>query len=113
MHELSIAAALVSQLSELVLRESAVRVVSATVTVGSLSGVDPEALQMAFPLAAEGSSSSGAELKIRWVPARLRCAQCDIETLADDPVFLCSHCGSQLLTLTAGRDLHLVEAELA
>ena len=112
MHELSIAGALVEQLANLALREHAARVLSATVSVGSLSGVDPEALQMAFPLAAEGSSATGAKLIVRWIPARLHCAQCDLETLADDPVFLCSHCGAQQLTLIAGRELHLVEAEL-
>ena len=112
MHELSIASALVDQLTELALREHAERVLSVTIAVGCLSGVDPEALKMAFPLAADGSSSADATLITRWMPARLRCRRCKRETVSDEPVFQCEHCGAQELDLTAGRELHLVEAEV-
>ena len=112
MHELSIAEALVNQLADIVRREHAARVLSVTIAVGSLSGVDPDALEMAFPLAAEGSPAAGAALTIRRVPARLLCAQCGEATVSEDPSFLCSHCGSPQLTLAAGQELRLVEAEL-
>lgn len=112
MHELSIASALVDQVTQLARREHAGRVISVTVAIGSLSGVDPEALEMAFPLAADGTCAADATLIARRTPARLRCMECNRETVSDQPVFQCGECGSQKLQLTAGRELHLVEAEL-
>ena len=112
MHELSIAQALVEQLESLAAREGAARVLRVNVTIGSLSGVDPEALTLAYPMAAEGTVAQDSSLEIRQVPARLRCRDCRRETVTDDPVLLCGCCGSGNVELTAGRELHLASAEV-
>ena len=67
MHELSIAAALVEQVDTIIAKEHAYAATRVTVTVGGLSGVCPEALELAFPVAAEGTTSAGAELVITHI----------------------------------------------
>jgi len=113
MHELSIAQALVEQLDEIVRREGAVRVAAVTVTVGSLSGVEPDALDMAFPVAAESSVAAGAALALELVPARALCHDCRLEFEAGFPFFVCERCGSDNVEIGAGRELLISSVELA
>ena len=75
-------------------------------------GFDPEALTLAYPLAAEGTVADGSTVEIHWVQARLRCRACGVESMTDDPIILCTACGSDQVDLTAGRELHLASAEL-
>jgi len=113
MHELSIAAAVVEQAGQIAAREGAERVVAITVSVGSLSGVDPEALGFAFPFAAEGTVAGNARLSVEPVPAQLRCRACQNEWSPDDPVFVCAACGGTDVELLAGRELNIRTVELA
>ena len=68
MHELSIARALVDEVEKIAVAERAQRVVSLTVQVGALSGVDPHALEWAFPVAAEGTVAGQAAAKAEKDP---------------------------------------------
>ncbi len=67
MHELSLAGELVVQVGALAQRESATRVVRIELALGDLSGVDREALEFVFPLAAAGSVAEGAALAVQEV----------------------------------------------
>ena len=62
MHELGMATALVEQVEEIARREGAARIVRIELVVGDLSGVDREALEFAFPFAAERTAAEGAIL---------------------------------------------------
>ena len=72
MHELSMALALVEQVRNIARRESAACVRSVTVRVGSLSGVDPEALAFCFPLAAKDTPAETARLILLEEPSHWR-----------------------------------------
>ena len=80
MHELSIAQALIDKVNRVAETEGATRVMRIAITVGALSGVDPEALEFAFPIAAEGSAAAHASLDITRLPARVLCSECGRET---------------------------------
>lgn len=112
MHELSIAQALVEQVAAAVAREGGGRVLSVTVRVGTLSGVEGSALEMAFPLAAEQTACEGAELIIVPVPAAARCCDCGRDCEPPFPFLVCNHCGSQNVGVAAGRELTLASVEL-
>lgn len=113
MHELSIAQAMVEQLADIVAEHGAQSATALTVSVGSLSGVDPEALQMAFPLAAELTPGTNARLNLELVPADARCRDCDAAFQPDYPVFfVCPECGSASVTTTGGRELLITSVEL-
>jgi hydrogenase nickel incorporation protein HypA/HybF len=112
MHELSIATALVEQVQAAVSSEDGARVVRVTVRVGALSGVDPEALNLAFPIACEGTVVEGAELAIEHVSAEVECRSCGSRTAPPFPFFACESCGSVEVEIASGRDLLLQSVEI-
>jgi len=112
MHELSIAQALVEQVEAAATKEHAQRVVRVVITVGALSGVDPEALRSLFPLVAEGTVTADAELVVEPVKARVRCRVCAREDAAETAFIRCTVCGSRDVELVAGRELHIKTVEL-
>lgn len=113
MHEVSLAIALVDQLENVMVEHKALRVTSATVEIGALSGVDAAALALAFPAAARGTPVEGATLMITPVAAAACCRHC-AERQALDPLFpVCKKCGNTGLDLVAGREMVLASADLA
>ena len=112
MHELSIAQALVEQVESAAAKERALRVVRVVITVGALSGVDPEALRSLFPLVAEGTVTDGAELVVETVAARVKCRACGHEAQTDAAFIGCAACGSRDVELSAGRELNIKTVEL-
>jgi len=112
MHELSIAQALAGELESIVRSEGARAVSRVTLAVGALSGVEPEALRLAFPVAMEGTAAAHAELVLQRIPAQVRCRTCGQDTEPDFPVFVCGHCGSSDIDIAAGRELLIQSVEL-
>jgi len=112
MHELSIAQALVEQVEAAATKEHALRVVRVVISVGALSGVDPEALRSLFPLVAEGTVAADAELVIEQIAARVKCRSCGTEAQTDAAFIGCTTCGSKDVELAAGRELNIKTVEL-
>lgn len=112
MHELSIAMALVEQMEKVAHEQKALAVAKVTVTVGALSGVDPEALRGAFPLAAEDTVAAGADLAVEWVEASVRCRACGKSSLPESPFLCCAECGSAEVDIEAGRELYIASIEV-
>jgi len=112
MHELSIAVALLEQVEAVVAREKASRAACVRIAVGALSGVEVGALKEVFPLVAEGTVASGAELRVELVVARVRCHACGKESQADRFFMACAACGSGDVELSAGRELNIVSVDV-
>jgi len=112
MHELSLAQGLVEQVQRAAAAEGAVRVLGLTLVMGAYSGVDREAFEFAFPLAAEGTCLEGAELRIEEIPVTVYCLSCQKESNPEIPYLICSHCGSTDLKLTGGREFLIQSVEL-
>ena len=112
MHELSVAVALVEQVEEVIRKEGGSRALSVSVSVGALSGVNREALELAFPVACESTSVAGARLEITAVAARVKCGTCSEETSPEFPFFACEKCGSTEVEVIAGRELLLMAVEI-
>ncbi|MBF0137092.1 MAG: hydrogenase maturation nickel metallochaperone HypA [Magnetococcus sp. DMHC-1] len=113
MHELSLATALVEQIREIMAREKAEKLLSVTVAMGALSGVEREAFGFCFPLVIEGSSLAGAELRIEEVPIRLHCLECGQESQPAEVYLLsCSVCASSRVEILAGRDFVIRSLEV-
>jgi len=113
MHELSICQSLVDQLIEIGTREAADRIHCVRLRIGPLSGVVPELLAHAFPVAAAGTLAEGAELLTEPAPVRVRCTRCGAETPATPSCLLCGACGDFRTRLVAGDDLLLASVELS
>jgi hydrogenase nickel incorporation protein HypA/HybF len=107
MHELSICRNIV----EIVRKEIAARHVRSIdelgVRVGALSGVDPDALEFAFEIAARDTVLHGAVLTIERVPVAATCRKCGGNTSCENHTYACTTCGSADLTITQGDELEI------
>lgn len=70
MHEARLCLSLLRLADDAARREGAGRIVALTLEVGTLSGVEPEALSAAFPICAHGTRAEGARLDLRAAPGR-------------------------------------------
>lgn len=111
MHELSIAEALIEQLQSIAARENA-RITAVTVSIGSFSGVDADALDQAFKIATGDTPLAESTLFIKKIPAKIVCHSCKKESCPELPLFECLHCGSLDCEVIAGRDMLLQSVEL-
>jgi hydrogenase nickel incorporation protein HypA/HybF len=102
----------VRQLDELAEREDAQRITRVLLRIGPLSGVVPELLVHAFPLAAAGTCAQDARIDVEDAPVRVRCTACGEETDASASRLVCGACGDYRTRLAAGDELLLARVEL-
>lgn len=112
MHELSVCLALLAEVERIAADNDATGVARIVVTVGPLSGVEPELLRNAYPLAAAGTIAENAELDIEPVEIVVRCSQCGAESNAAPNRLLCADCGDYRTTLVSGDELILTRVEM-
>jgi hydrogenase nickel incorporation protein HypA/HybF len=112
MHELAICQSLMRQVETIAQQEQARRIISITLRIGPLSGVESELLQQAFPVASAGTVAEHALLKIESQPVRIHCSRCESEHEVPPNRLLCPQCGEQQTRLVSGDELLLASLEL-
>lgn len=110
MHELSLLAALRDLVEEQVRRHGGGRVRTITLRIGTLAGVEPDALRFAHGVVMEGSLAEGSQLRIVDVPLEWRCSPCARAFRREEPT--CPRCGALSHELLQGRELELAAIEL-
>jgi hydrogenase nickel incorporation protein HypA/HybF len=76
MHEYSIVQAIIDRASEEARKRGAVAVKGLSVRIGTLAGVEPELLKIAYDTFRERTLCADAPLSIRKVEALWRCPEC-------------------------------------
>ncbi len=112
MHELSVCQGLLDQVTGIARQNRATAIKRIRLQIGPLSGVEPQLLEQAFPLASAGSVAEHAELAIEMGVVRVRCETCGAETEAGANRLLCGACGDWHTRLVSGDELLLVSVEL-
>ena len=112
MHELSVCQALIERGERVARENDASRVVSIVISVGPLSGVEPQLLEHAYPLAAAGTIAEHATLTVETVPVRVRCRKCAAETVAEPNRIVCGACGDWQVDVTEGEEMLLRRVEI-
>lgn len=112
MHELSVCLSLMQQLEQIASERNSNRVTKITLDIGPLSGVEPELLRNAYPLAAAGTLAENAELVMQVADVVVRCSQCDNETKVPPNKLLCGTCGDFRTRVISGDELTLLRVEL-
>jgi len=107
MHELAIAENLVDTVCT---RAAGRPVRRVTVRIGALTAVVPEDMRFCFDVAAMGTAAHGAALDLDLRPAMVFCRACKADQRLPDRIPLCP-CGSADVTVTTGRELHVVSVE--
>ena len=103
MHEVSVAAAIVSTVREALPGRT---VEAVEVVVGALSGVVPQALEFAWEVVTADTPLQGALLVVDWVPTTVYCPECEA-TVTPEVGFLCPRCGGLSGDLRTGRELEV------
>jgi len=108
MHEYSLVQALMSRVEAAAREKNATRVHRLKVSVGELSGVEPELFRSAYEVFRAGTLCQGAELEIVKVAARFACPGCG-EELGRGEVLRCARC-DRPARLAPGSDELLLES---
>jgi hydrogenase nickel incorporation protein HypA/HybF len=104
---MAIAVELMEQLERLADEHAVVRFESVRVQAGVLRGIVPEALDMAFKAASEGTRAEGAALELEILPAAVRCRRCDLRFEPEPDSYLCERCGRADVELLGGNEILL------
>ena len=112
MHELSICLALISQVNRIAREQNAHRADRIVVKIGPLSGVEPDLLRSAFPLAATGTVAEKARLVIETTPVVVHCTRCSEDSEVSPNRLICPRCGDFRTHVTVGEDMVLQTLEL-
>jgi hydrogenase nickel incorporation protein HypA/HybF len=115
MHELSLCQALIATAQrQLTIRPEYTgrRLKTLKVSVGALSGCEPDLLVRMFPHAATGTFAENASLQVDFQPAQVACDACGArrDVAANDLV--CPNCGGSNVTLVAGDGVFLTSLTL-
>jgi len=112
MHELAICQAMMEHVESIALDKQADYVTSIHLSVGPLSGVDPDLLKQAFFIARAGSVAADADLIIESMAVQVHCSKCDQLSNALPSRLVCGHCGDWRTRLISGDELQLRHVEL-
>jgi hydrogenase nickel incorporation protein HypA/HybF len=112
MHELSVCLSLLREVERIARDNDAGRVTRIAVTLGPLSGVEPELLRNAYPMAVAGTIAENAELQIDVADIVVKCSQCGAESPAKPNRLLCGECGDFRTNLVSGDEMVLKTVEL-
>lgn len=112
MHELSVCLSLMQQVEQIAIEKNAQRVTRIVLNIGPLSGVEPDLLRQAYPLAAANTVAAEAELVMESADIVVRCSQCATESKVSANRLLCGSCGDYRTQVVSGDELTLMSVEL-
>jgi len=107
MHEMSLAVALMDEITAIAAQHQVEKVQEVELHIGVLKQVIPEVMQEAFRAASAGTQADGAHLKMVAIEAQAACRTCrNIFSPASDN-FLCPACGQGLIDILQGEEFIL------
>jgi hydrogenase nickel incorporation protein HypA/HybF len=112
MHEMAICESLLGVLESEAARHNYNRVRMVRLEVGSLAGVEPEALLFSFDVVTRGSLAEGAALEIVETRPEAWCLNCSHAVAVQQRFDACPDCGGYQLQLSGGDELKIKELEV-
>jgi hydrogenase nickel incorporation protein HypA/HybF len=112
MHEIGIANAIIEVGQAEAARRTGSKLVRIGIRIGTLAGVDSDALRFAFTALTQGTELDAVAFEIQSCPRRNRCLDCDHEfetAIYSDP---CPFCASETIALVGGDELDLAYVEV-
>lgn len=107
MHELSIVLGIVDIAKEEVQKHHAHQVDSIELEIGTMAGVEFDALDFAWDAGVRNTILEHSEKVINKVQARARCSDCGTEFLVTEPFAQCPVCNNVLLEYLKGKELRV------
>lgn len=113
MHEISLMQAALSAALDYAKARDARQIHRLQLHVGTLSGVDPEALAFAFDVVSIGTLAEKAELELTPIPVRCYCPSCQQMFQPSDWVYECPYCHNLSADIRQGKALELASLEIS
>lgn len=114
MHEVSIALNLIEISTDQCIRNGYGRIESINLKIGRASGIMSDALTFAFEAIKGDSIAAAAVLNIEEIPLTGHCDACNhVFTSEEEYVLCCPACGGTSFKITAGRELDIIDMEVA
>ncbi|MFH0990785.1 MAG: hydrogenase maturation nickel metallochaperone HypA [bacterium] len=113
MHELSVAQSIVDIVHQYIPEPDVPYVRAVRIKLGKLAGIVPDSLDFSFSALTARTSLHAAHLEIDHIPFILNCKICGKDSSNDIGHQLCSHCGGADTTILSGRELQVMDIELA
>lgn len=107
MHEMSIALSIIDLASDQAARAEAQKIVEIELDIGTLSGVEIEALNFAMEIAKMESILETAKIKINKIEAISECLECEHVFDAEGFINHCPLCGEMNTKVIRGKELQL------
>lgn len=112
MHEASIAQDLIDLMLRACEGQDVLRIRTATLEIGELSGVEPHALSFAFEVISRGTLAEGCELVVQRPVLRIQCPVCEHQGDMDRELMGCPQCGQTPVRVIQGREMRLVSIDV-
>jgi hydrogenase nickel incorporation protein HypA/HybF len=112
MHELSIALGIVKIAEEESRKAEAKKITAIELEIGSMSGIELDALEFAWPVAVKDTVLAEAKREIDWIEARARCADCHHEFDVEYSYDSCPKCNSYFKNVFKGKELRVKSLEI-
>jgi len=112
MHEMSICESIISVIEEQAAAQSYTKVRTVRLEIGPLAGIELEALEFCFDVAAKGGVAENAKLEVIEVPVTARCIPCAQPIDVKERFDPCPKCGSFEVQITGGDALRIKELEV-
>jgi len=107
MHELSIALSIVELAEEEAKKADATTISKIEVEVGTMAGIDPDALLFAWDSVIQGTMAQQSTLVINTIQAEAHCLECGTDFPAENFFVQCPDCGSYRYQITKGKELRI------
>ncbi len=94
-------------------RDQAAQIHKIRLRVGTLSGVEPDALRFAFEVVTRNTIAAQAALEIESCPTRCYCSTCEASFEPINLGYECPQCHRWSNTVLQGRELELASLEVS
>ena len=107
MHEMSIALSIIDLASDQAEKAQASKIVEIELDIGTLSGVEMEALNFAMEIAKMESVLESAKIRFNKIEAIGECLECENVFDAEGFINICPRCGEMNTKVIRGKELQL------
>lgn len=113
MHELGIAQSIIDIATKVAKENGGSRISRVSIQAGELRALVKDQLTLCFDFAAEGTPAAGAKLDVDVIPLEVLCESCHREFRVRNFEFICPDCGETSIKVLRGKELRILEVELA
>ena len=110
MHEISIAANIMEITCEVCRKNKIKKAKKINIKVGELKAIVPDLLIDAFKMVSKGTACENSEIKVKVLPVKFSCVECDNEVKQSDSI-KCGKCCSVRVKLMQGNEFIIESVE--